>query len=263
MGVVLPMDVKVHKVTDPLDILGIQLDENIHSEPSPERRAMAVVEMYFYGLEEQIWKNKADFLRQKGDKLSPTILNEAIGFAQLPADIMDAVYEQKIPYGIAVELGMASGTIWDYEKERGGYTDETLREDSTKKLDEDYHSEVTLILAHIDNENLSIKSARKYIKGRVREMKEFLDHAEVQPSLFLMPAEAQSEINRRRLVRALAAAKQDRIHYSESNRYKVEQLQRQLLGDDVFMEVEKEFESRLRVIGGSAARQLVQLTGTS
>lgn len=114
---------KVHSATTPEEIIELQLSENIHSKPPQERRAMAIVETYRYGLENGMWSNKAEFLRQSGGKFGRRVLDEAIGFSQLPPEARDFVFSGHLSYSAAVSLGIASDTLMDYVRTRLGYQD--------------------------------------------------------------------------------------------------------------------------------------------
>lgn len=95
----------VHDEPTANQIVSIQFNENLHTQPSKERNAMVIVEGYFYGLNNGLWKTKEEFLSSAGRSFSRKVLNEAIHFCNLPPDIREFVFLKQVPYLAGVELG--------------------------------------------------------------------------------------------------------------------------------------------------------------
>lgn len=97
--------VKVHDVKTSEEILAIQLDENLHSEPRLEERAIAIIETYHLGIINKKWCDKNEFIKQNQNKFSRRILNDALVFADLPLEVQEYVFSHNIPFSVGVELG--------------------------------------------------------------------------------------------------------------------------------------------------------------
>ncbi len=261
---------KVYSATTPDDIIQLQLGENIHSKPSDERRAMAVVETYHYGLKHGVWKSKADFVRQsKGKGISQYFLDQALGFSQLPPEARDFVFSGNLPYGVAVELGLASDTIMDYEWMRLGRTDARLKgatEVIDEEFDEAYRQRITLIIAQIFNSGMNRPAAKKFIQGQKTHMEEMIgqaDGAKAQPQLFLISVEEQAQAYRRSLKSDIKQAIAEMQHRSIDSVSTVMKLCSRLAGDETLVDfsLKREYEERSRQFGGVALRQMDQLAG--
>ena len=159
----------------------MQLDENIHSKPSLERRAMALVEAWLYGLEQGLWKNKAEFLQSAGKKFNPKNLNDAIAFSQLPSEVRDFVFEGNISYGASVELGRRVETIRDYARLKMGGTE--VENDPEKTLEKAFRMKVGTLVQEIFSRSLGVGASISYIKNRVAEMEASLGKAIHQPEM--------------------------------------------------------------------------------
>ncbi len=109
------VSIKIHPVKSSEEILAIQLDENIHSEPKIEERAIAIIETYRLGIEIGRWNNKEEFIKKNKNKFSRRILNDALLFADLPLEAQEYVFARNIPYNIGVELGRVKPLIRKYE----------------------------------------------------------------------------------------------------------------------------------------------------
>lgn len=164
---------KVHSVTSPAEIISLQLDENIHSLPPQEQRAIAVVEAYYYGVENGMWHNESEFMKQAKGRFSRKVLSEAIGFAKLPVEARDFVFSKRLSYNAAVALGGASDTLRDYVTYRL-YGDIVSAEQGSE-LETAYRQEVGLMIAGICNSNLNGPAAKKFIGGQVAARREYLD----------------------------------------------------------------------------------------
>jgi hypothetical protein len=109
------IEVKIHKVKTSREILAIQLDENIHTEPRIEERAIAIIETYRLGIINGEWKDKAEFILKNKDKFSRHVLNDALIFADLPVEVQEYIFSYRVPYAIGVELGRIFSLIQKYE----------------------------------------------------------------------------------------------------------------------------------------------------
>jgi hypothetical protein len=214
---------KVHQTSDPFTIISLQLDENIHSKPAPERKAMALVEAWSWGKKNGKWASKAEFLRTDGRKFNARNLNDAIAFAELPEGIRDFVFEGQTSYAASVELGRSVDVVLDYVKMKMGATD-----DEDGLVDEAYRMKLGTILQDIFNRSLGVKAATTYIKGQVEMMNAALGRAEVQPEIALFSQAEQYRMGHAEIKNQLLAALKEADKLSEEKRAKQRLLQYRL-----------------------------------
>lgn len=164
---------KIHKVSDPSEIISLQLDENLHSKPAQERQAMAIVEAYEYGKRHDRWATPAEFARLNKDKFSRKVLKEALGFARLPDRARDFVFSGTLSYNAAVELGKSAETILDNIAANFGLTvEDAVPTEAEAAFQEAYHTQVGLFISHIQGEGLNSTAAKKYLQGQVLLLQE-------------------------------------------------------------------------------------------
>ena len=178
----------VHEITDPEDIIELQLDENIHSTPPVERQAMAIVESYVWGLESGNWSSQEEYLKIKaqkeGAKINKRQLRDALGFAQLPDDMRQLVLQKMIPYTAALEIGRSASTIIAHEMMRSGITEADLSEETDedetsprRQLDELVRGRILEIVTKIASSGMNTTAAKRHIQARVAAWKQALDEA--------------------------------------------------------------------------------------
>lgn len=174
---------KIHSANDPYTIISLQLDENIHSKPSPERRAIAIVEAWQYGLRKGSWKNKAEFLRLAGKKFNAKNVSDAIAFSQLPQEVRDFVFEGNASYASSVELGKSVETVKDYVNMKLSVT---KPEDDVDGLVENaYKMRLGAIIQYVFSRGLGVGASINYIKSQVAAMEQALGRAVSQPEMGL------------------------------------------------------------------------------
>lgn len=254
---------KVHPISTPEEIIGLQLDENIHSQPAQEQRAIAIVETFRYGLESGMWTNKADFLRQSKGKCSRRVLDEAMGFAQLPPEAVDFVFSGQVSYNAGVALGLATDTVMDHVAFKLGYNDD-LPSTAPQEFDEAYRKEISLILAYITNRGLNGPAAKKYISGQVAQMKQQMeksrqDKENPQEDMFdfaMVSPREQAEAYKRQLQKEYEAALREMKERSIDSVTTALRLHRRLVGEKESDELQNEHESRRRQLGGRALHSI-------
>lgn len=171
---------KIHEISSSAEFLSLQLAENIYSGVNPERRAIAIVEMYHFGFDSAAdpedalhWSSYADFIRKNPGHLSKEMLTDGMAFASLPDRARDFVFSGKIYYAVGVELGKNSKTVNDYVRFRIG--SEATEED----INEAYVYELSLMLGHLTNSKQNSKAGVKkmidYINGNVKHMKSLMN----------------------------------------------------------------------------------------
>ena len=246
---------KVRDIHTPEEIIALQMDENIHTRPSIERRAIAVVELYRYGLEQGKWNTKADFIRAQKGKISAHVLDEAIGFAQLPPEARDFVFARKLPYSAAVALGKATDTMQQYVANKMGVQEEVDLEAGGSPFYEAYRWEIGIIIAHICNRNLNGPAAIKYIQGQVALMQKHLEdanHGGYQATVMefaLMSPEDQTKLYLAQLRRQYNAALADMARHSVDSVQAALRLHAALIGETSSTLIQ-ERDQRMQVLGG-------------
>lgn len=164
---------KIHKISDPAEIISLQLDENLHSKPPLERQAMAIVESYEYGKLHGRWSNPSEFANMHKDKFSKKVLADALGFARLPDQARDFVFLGNLSYTAAVEIGRAAETILDNVAANLGIDNfDSLAPKSKNAFEKAYTIKISTMISHIQAEGLNTSAAKKYVMGQVTLLKE-------------------------------------------------------------------------------------------
>lgn len=166
--------VKIHPVHSSEEILAIQLDENIHSEPRVEERAIAIIETYRLGIINGKWHDRNGFVKQNQNKFSRRILNDAIDFANLPIEVQEYVFSNNIPFTVGVELGRMYPLVEKYEND--------LEENQTL-----VHQNIKLHYATllIKLQKKSIKRSLEIIKGNIKMIDDhFREPEDLQQEMF-------------------------------------------------------------------------------
>jgi hypothetical protein len=170
---------KIHEISSSAEFLSLQLAENTYGGINPERRAIAIVEMYHYGYDEKAtpddnrhWSSYADFARKNPGNLSQEILSDGMAFAELSPGVRDFIFAGKLYYGAGVELGKNSKTI-------RAYIDHQMGDASDDKKDQAYSYELSIIISHLtdsrQNAKGGLKKATEYIKNKVAYMKSVIN----------------------------------------------------------------------------------------
>lgn len=247
------MMAKVHSISTPEELIALQLDENLHSKPAQEQRAIAVVEAYQYGIESGLWSNKLEFLEQSRGKFSKQILNDALGFAQLPPQARDFVFSGRLSYNAAVALGQATDLIIEYHVVKMGY-DETLFE-VTPEFDEAYTKYIGHLIAQITNRNINGTAAKKFIAGQMSVLRQEIDAirgSHDEDSLFeLASPEEQRQLYLNQLTRDYRAALRDMRSTSIEAVSSSLELHRRLVGDEEIDGLDDERRERTKLFASS------------
>lgn len=260
--VVYRINVKLHDITDPQEIIALQLDENIHSKPSQERRAMAIVEAYMYGIQTGQWQTEKEFLRIAQGRFSEQILKEALGFARLPRDARDFVFAGKMSYAAGVAIGLATPTILEYTTARLGYEELEIGDEERRILDESYRDTVSLLIAQIGNRSLNSTAAKKFIKGRTEEMMRWMraqrDESEQDEAMFslITPAEQAAAYRRQQELEAEALFREiaRKPHEKTAQYLKLHEKLRGKKSEEALAVLEASLESGRRAMGHTGLR---------
>ena len=167
--------VKVHNVSSSEEIIAIQLDENILSEPKIEERAIAIIETYKLGLITKKWNNPNEFFIQNETKFSRRVLRDALAFSLLPEEVQEYVWASNIPYSVGIELGRMYELIEKYEEEF------SYDKDAVSK---GVKLRYAILIGELQNSK-SIKHSLLFLKGQVNQLnKHFMPSEIVQEDMF-------------------------------------------------------------------------------
>lgn len=170
---------KIHKITSSADFLSLQLAENTYNNVKPERRAMAIVEMFLYGFNEDAeiddinhWSSNSDFIRKNGNHISKEMLRDGLALTKLPPEIRDFIFSGNLYYGAAVEIGKNSDVIMDYVHHR-------LGEDvNSCDINKAYKYELAILINNLiesrKNSKGSLKRAISIIRKKISYMEEVI-----------------------------------------------------------------------------------------
>jgi len=102
-----------HEAKSIMDILRIQLAENIHSKPAPDRSFRAIAEMYLYMQAEDSRHKipKRAFAKHFG--ISEQTLRDSLNYAALPDEFRKYADDGRLPMGILIALARARQAIVD------------------------------------------------------------------------------------------------------------------------------------------------------
>lgn len=171
---------KIHNIASSADFLSLQLAENTYNNIKPERRAMAIVEMFQYGFDKNAeiddishWSSNADFIRKNGNNISEEMLRDGIALTKLSPQVRDFVFAGKLYYGAAVEIGKNADTIMDYTKHRLGESADM------HDIDKAYNFELAILINNLiesrKNSKGSLKRAISIIRQKTSYMKDIVN----------------------------------------------------------------------------------------
>lgn len=261
---------KIHDVKSSAEFLNLQLAENIHSGINPERRAVAIVEMYLFGFDENAdksdkyhWSSHADFVRKNQGSVSEDILRDSLALVELSPQARDFVFSGKLYYSSGVELGRHTQTIKNYIKHRLG---ESVTNDEIEK---NYNYELLIIIAGLIDSRLtskgSSKRAIKQIQSKISYMKEIMtppDSDLTQISMINAFLNAP-EIQRQEYIKSLKKEYSDVI--SKLKRQPADtiidylKLDSELTGDDHSIDIDNINQIKQTALGINAVKKSVKI----
>ena len=99
------------------DLLQIQIEENIHSNPDPQYLAKILAESYLYELEKGSKISKRNFAKEHN--ASEKAVTDAINYASLPKDYHIKTDEGLLPFRVAAEMGRGLHILAKYAVFKG------------------------------------------------------------------------------------------------------------------------------------------------
>ncbi len=161
-----PIMAKVHEVASPEQIIMIQLDENLHSQPSRERSAIAIVEMYQFGTEQGRWSTQKEFLA-KNPHIAGSQFTEALHFSELHPHIRDFILTGDMAVSTGVEIGKMEKYIIRAKLAQVALkTIDELDPSDQATLTEFVDHEVMMMTTHIAKHGLPPSRANRYLAGQ-------------------------------------------------------------------------------------------------
>ncbi|MDB5160104.1 MAG: hypothetical protein JWO99_367 [Candidatus Saccharibacteria bacterium] len=245
-----PLEAKVHNVTTPEQIIQIQLDENIHSQPPRERRAVAIVETYEWGVRQGKWKTQKEFLAHNRN-VGKSVLSEALSFSHIPPHIRNFILAGKAAYNTGIELGKTGADIKEHilfrMKKKENKLTVKQREKVAQLLDERLTIEMNFILNHKLNSTAAEKRLRAMRARLQRDM--IVDEDEKQKrentALFDLDLKTSDEI----LDEELAMARKEITEYlriysktPSTSAAELIQLHREIIDPDLYEAVTHDFQ---------------------
>lgn len=177
------MPVKVVKMGSVMDIVSVQRADNLHSATPKEREAMAIVELYVWGLESGSWSNKKEFLNSQSSQninITRGTLRDALHYANLPSRIRNFILGGAIKYSVGVEMGAGVPIMLDffaYKMGFSGFDDLSINEESKRQIwlaTEVYLDRLCIEIVSGNRntgKNRSILESRDLIKNELKRMK--------------------------------------------------------------------------------------------
>jgi hypothetical protein len=160
---------KIYRDATPNEIIGIQLAENIHSQPPKERQAIAIVEAYHYGIQTGQWGTKKEFLETAGSKFSRNTLDAALNFANLPLEIRDFIFAGSLPYSAGIELGKSVPIIEAWALMKSGAELHEDEDEAKEAVHDIVDAKLLRMVTTIQNRKLNGPAAVKLVQGQVNE----------------------------------------------------------------------------------------------
>lgn len=178
---------KIHPASNPEDIISIQMDENLHSPPPPERNAIVIVEAYLFGIQKGRWSGKAEFVESTKGKVSRYSLNNALYFLDLPMEFRELVLCGGISYLSAIELAKNCPMYRDYISAK--YWDSTsydnLDLDSAEKVDKEVFDWYQSTILQIQEKKISGAKVKKMMGSYATNWSRFCDEFRSRDEMFV------------------------------------------------------------------------------
>lgn len=166
-----PIQTKVHPVASIEDILDLQLGENLHSVPSMERRALAAVEHFTFGVMKGKWTDQDDYYAQHPDlQHDKSLLEDGLVISQLPPNLQEYVFKKKVAFATGIELAKTGRIMRRHIEHLAGAKFSAMDEDTTVKSEQLYHQRLNILASKIANKRLNASAAKKVLMAERQRM---------------------------------------------------------------------------------------------
>ncbi len=166
-GIRVEIKCKIHPIERPEEIISIQMDENLHNTPPPERNAIAIVEAYLYGVEQGHWASRAEFIESTGGKVSRYTLKNALHFLDLPKEFREIVLCGGISYLSAIELARNCPAYRDFVSAKywNCTSYDNLDSDSIEKVDKEVFDWYQTTILQIQERRMSSSKVKNMMEA--------------------------------------------------------------------------------------------------
>ncbi len=159
-----PIQTKVHPVQTIEDILDLQLGENLHSVPSMERRALAAVEHFTFGVMKGKWTDQDDYYAQHPDlQHDKSLLEDGLVISQLPPNLQDYVFKKKVAFATGIEIAKTGRVLRRHIEFKQGAKFGEMDEVTRAKADRLYLQSLNMLASKIANKRLNAPAAKKVL----------------------------------------------------------------------------------------------------
>lgn len=166
-----PIQTKVHPVSSIEDILDLQLGENLHSVPSMERRALAAVEHFTFGVMKGKWTDQDDYYAQHPDlQHDKSLLEDGLVISQLPPNLQDYVFKKKVAFATGIELAKTSRVMRRYIEHKASAKFGAMDEITAAKSEQLFHRRLNMLASKIANKRLNAPAAKKFLMAERQRM---------------------------------------------------------------------------------------------
>lgn len=251
------------------EIMAVQLEENLHHQPSIERQAKSTVSIYKMGLIKNCWNSIEEFValeQLKEAKITDYKFKDFLAYAELYPSCQELVEEGAIAYSAILEFGRSLDDIrsyWGIELTKGlDACDLRL----SPLIDEHAEKWILEQCTYIRRKKMSAKTSEKFIKARVRELRiKMMDEAGREQA-------ALDGWNEYQLQNALESARRrDEDLISATKAITMDQLAKGALatriigervnhgqGEQMIRDVQRRFELAAKHLGSDALNQLIE-----
>lgn len=228
------IDCKVHVGLSPEEILALQMDENLHEKPSQERTAIAMVETYFYGLEQGKWSSKKEFIEKNDGKFSQDALNAALVFCDLDEITRGFVFTGTVAYGPVVELGKTVEPHRNYLAREffGVQIYDELSPELREEIDQEIITWNAVEIACMQKKRMNITACKARYKSLIDNWLKASSQEEAQQSMFMSDPTREWRDRRAKTRSELRSRVKEVAALPASGAFKALQLHVEVMGPD-------------------------------
>lgn len=166
-----PIQTKVHTVHTVEDVLELQLGENLHSVPSMERRALAAVEHFTFGIMKGKWTSQDDYFAKHPErKMDKGVLRDGLEISYLPGNLQDYVFTKKVSFATGIELAKTARVLKKHVEFLKGAKFDDMDEETRKTAEDHIVRKLNLLAAKIAEKRLNAPAAKKVLAAERQRM---------------------------------------------------------------------------------------------
>ncbi len=155
--------IRVPATKDPVDLLGIQLAENVHSRPNTYEEADAIAKFAVFL---KATNNKMSY-EKMAERMgrSPEMIRKALSFYALPTSIRNMVRDKIVKYGFATELARLQDQVKYSEEDLLRELNVALADKRLRKVEVFADHVSGLIKAYIQKQNATITTLEMVLES--------------------------------------------------------------------------------------------------